>query len=52
MVSKGLYLCKDCHKYLHRILSEKELGRNYNTKEAIMKNVKIKKFLKYIKKQN
>ncbi len=51
MVLSGLILCRDCHRYLHRIIPEKELGRSYNTKESIMNNDKIRKFVEYIKKQ-
>ena len=51
MKFRGLFLCKDCHDYLHNIISEKELGRNYNTKESLMANEKIIKFIEYIRKQ-
>lgn len=51
MKSHGVYLCKDCHKAIHTFFSEKELGKNYNTKEKLFATEKVINFLKWIKKQ-
>ena len=48
----GLYLCKDCHKTIHEFFTEKELGKNYNTKEKLLSSEKIRSYLVWIKKQN
>ncbi len=51
-MNKGVYLCKlDCHKEIHKIITEKELGRSFNTLEKLLRHPKIIKYLKYIKKQ-
>jgi len=51
MQTRGMDLCKDCHKYLHWNYTEKELGREFNTKEALLENEDLQKFLRYIRKQ-
>ena len=49
---EGIYICKDdCHKQIHRLIAEKELGRNYNTLEKLLNHSEIKKYLKWIKKR-
>ena len=50
MKTRGLYLCSLCHNYIHEILSEKELGRNFNTLELLLGHEKIRRFVKYSKK--
>lgn len=51
MKSHGVMLCKDCHKAIHTFFTEKELGRYYNTKQKLFATNKVKKFLKWVKKQ-
>jgi hypothetical protein len=51
MGSYGIELCKDCHHAVHDFWTEKELGKNYNTKEKILNDPKFKKYLKWVKKQ-
>jgi 5-methylcytosine-specific restriction endonuclease McrA len=51
MKKRGIYVCHDCHKFIHSQFSEKELGRTYNTKESLLKNIKIKNFVNWVKKQ-
>ena len=31
-----ILLCRDCHDAIHGFITEKELGKNYNTKEKLM----------------
>lgn len=51
-MSKGINLCKDdCHKEIHKIIPEKEMGRSFNTLEKLQRHPKVKKYIKYIQKQ-
>ena len=36
----GIDLCRDCHTTVHRHLSEKELGRHYNTVESLLEQLR------------
>lgn len=51
MATRGLMLCSRCHRYVHECHSEKELGKNYNTKELLMADEKIFKFIKWVVKK-
>jgi len=51
-MATGINICKhDCHKYVHKSINEKELGRSFNTLEKLLRHPKIKKYIKYIQKQ-
>ena len=49
MQTRGIDVCRKCHSYLHRVLDEKELGRNYNTREALLAHPLIAKFVEFRK---
>jgi len=51
MKHRGIDLCSDCHSFIHRQYSNKELGRIYNTKESLLENEKVQKFINWVKKQ-
>jgi hypothetical protein len=45
-------LCRDCHHAIHRFIpDEKELGRHFNTVEALREHLQLKRFLEWVKKQ-
>ena len=51
-MNQGINLCKDdCHKELHRLIGEKEMGRSFNTLQKLLRHPKVKKYVKYIQKQ-
>lgn len=51
-MSQGINLCKhDCHKEIHRLIGEKEMGRSFNTIKKLMSHSKVKKYINYIKTQ-
>ena len=47
MTHRGIDVCRPCHSYLHKVLSEKELGRTYNTREALLQHELIARFVEY-----
>jgi hypothetical protein len=49
MAVRGLMLWRDCHRYVHDCYPEKELGKSYNTKEALLKDDKIAKFVTWVR---
>ncbi len=51
MRERGIDICRKCHSFLHKQFSEKELGRELNTLEAINNNEQIKKYVAWAKKQ-
>ena len=51
MKTHGVDLCDDCHKMVHTFFLEKELGKFYNNKKILLSHPKVKKFLKWVKKQ-
>ena len=44
-------LCRDCHREIHRLISEKELGRAYNTIPRLLAHPKVDRFVAWVKKQ-
>lgn len=48
--SNILMICRSCHDFIHANFSESELRDLYNTKETLMCNDEIQKFLKWKKK--
>ncbi len=51
-LSKGNNICKfDCHVEIHKLISEKELGRNYNTIEKLMEHEQVRKYINWVKKR-
>jgi hypothetical protein len=45
-------VCRDCHRAIHRLIpDEKELGRHFNTLEALRAHEEVSKFVVWIRKQ-
>jgi hypothetical protein len=45
---EGLDLCKSCHRAIHDLIpSEKELGRDYNTREKLLAHPQIAEYIKW-----
>lgn len=51
MQSRGLNLCRQCHSYIHDEFDEKELGRELNTRDALLANDKVFRFLQWVRKR-
>jgi len=47
-MQQGLNLCSSCHRTVHKFLTEKELGRNYNTREKLLEHEKIGSFVRWV----
>jgi hypothetical protein len=48
---QGIDLCKDCHKFLHRQFTEKQLGRDLTTRDAMLQNETITNFIQWVRKK-
>jgi len=47
-ISAGIYICKyECHREIHTLIPEKELGKNYNTLEKLLAHENIAKYIKF-----
>jgi len=45
-------VCRKCHKGIHRIVpDEKELARDFNTKEALLKDERIARHVAWVARQ-
>lgn len=49
--TRGLWLCRLCHRQLHRFYSEDHLAMELNTREALVTDPKIARFLTWARKQ-
>ncbi|MFZ9011581.1 MAG: hypothetical protein ACO21J_07980 [Anaerohalosphaeraceae bacterium] len=50
-MQQGLDLCKDCHKFLHKQFTEKQLGRELTTRQEMLKNETIANFIHWVRKK-
>jgi len=49
--SRGLWLCRLCHRQIHRFYSEDELGQRLNSREALLAEPQMLRFLEWARKQ-
>ncbi len=49
--NRQIGLCLDCHRAIHSFYTNKELADNFNTKELLMADEKIAKFVQWISKR-
>jgi hypothetical protein len=49
--ARGLWLCRLCHRQIHRFYSEDELGRRLNTREALLADPQMARFLEWARRQ-
>ena len=52
MKSHGIDLCEDCHTNIHKFFSEKELGRNFNDKVKLLSDERVRRFIRWVRKQD
>jgi hypothetical protein len=41
----GVDTCRDCHRTIHRMIGEKELGRFYNTRDKLLAHPQFANYL-------
>lgn len=46
------YLHRICHRKIHSVFSEKELGEFYNTPEALITHPQIESFVRWVRKKH
>ena len=52
MTHRRIRICRPCHKGIHRIIpDEKELARDYNTKEQLLADERIRRHVAWVAKQ-
>ena len=50
-LQSGVDLCVDCHEAVHDFISEKKLGKSFNTLPLLQEHPKIVKFVGWVRKQ-
>lgn len=48
MNSRIAMLCVACHKFIHTVLSEKQLAAGYNTLDSLLAHPEIYKFVQWV----
>ncbi len=52
MTHRRISICRKCHKGIHRLIpDEKELARDYNTREALLTHERVAKHVAWVAKQ-
>ena len=51
MRTSGINICRNCHGFIHRHFSEKQLGREYYTLDLLLADSNIQNFIIWVKKQ-
>ena len=52
LIHYGVWLCKDCHKKIHRLFSHTELALEYYTLEHLLAHPDFSKFVNWVSKQS
>lgn len=48
MKHAGIWICNHyCHREIHKYLTEKKMGRNFNTLELLLSHPKIRKYVEW-----
>jgi len=52
-MDKGIMICKyECHREIHNLIPEKEMGKYHNTISTLLEQQKVKKNINWIKKRS
>jgi hypothetical protein len=51
MRSRGMNICRLCHNGIHDLITEKELGDSYSTKEELLAHPGIARHVAWVRKQ-
>lgn len=48
MKHHGIWICKHyCHKQIHEFMTEKDMGMEFNTLEALLQHPEVKKYVEW-----
>lgn len=48
----GIWICENhCHKQIHHFISEKDMGKEYNTVEKLLSHDKVNSYINWRKKR-
>lgn len=50
-LSEGIYLCRPCHRALHKFFDEMTLAREYCTLERLAADVQVQRHINWVRKQ-
>ncbi len=50
-MGEGLDVCRECHGAVHQFIDEKELGRDYHTKELLLAHPQVARFVAWVSKR-
>ncbi len=48
LLNQTVPLCPPCHRHIHRVFTEKELARHYNTLKRLNSHPEIERFVAWI----
>jgi hypothetical protein len=51
MRTRGINVCRPCHRMIHRSHAEKELGRTYNTLAALLESEPVATYVEWARKK-
>lgn len=51
MRSRGIWVCKPCHRAIHRFHDEHRLGRELNTLESLQNDPQLRRFVAWAARQ-
>ncbi len=50
-MNQTIATCKPCHRHIHTCETNKELGRHFNSLDALLQHEEVKKFISWVKKR-
>lgn len=51
MHTRGIMLCRPCHKMIHKLLEPKELGRSFNTLDKLRAHPTVESHVQWVQKR-
>jgi len=49
--SRGMHVCRECHRAIHKFWDEKTLGKEHNTPELILGTELIRNHIRYMRRR-
>lgn len=49
LITRTLWVCRPCHNAIHRVAPEHELGLRYNSREKLLENEELSRFVEWLK---